>query len=90
MDSVVDVRECKWCHKPYRLHDGRYKYCSDECAEAARLAQCGQSYRDIAEALHKRRRQKILDEIRSLPGVERMVELRSRKKYKVRVQFQLE
>ena len=32
-------------------------------------------------------RQKILDEIRSLPGVERMVELRSRKKYKVRVQF---
>lgn len=36
------------------------------------------------------RRQKILDEIRCLPGVERMMELRSRKKYKVRVQFRLE
>lgn len=62
MDSVVDVRECRWCHKPYRLHDGRYKYCSDECAEAARLAQDGQSYRDIVEALHEKRRQKILED----------------------------
>ena len=35
-------------------------------------------------------RQKILGEIRCLPGVERMLELRSRKKYKVRVQFCLE
>ena len=34
--------------------------------------------------------QKILAEIRCLPGVERMLELRSEKKYKVRVQFQLE
>ncbi len=33
---------------------------------------------------------KILAEIRSLPGVERMLELRSRKKFKVRVQFRLE
>ena len=38
MDSVVDVRECMWCHEPYRLSDGRYKYCSDECAEKAALA----------------------------------------------------
>lgn len=33
---------------------------------------------------------KILAEIRRLPGVERMLELRSAKKYKVRVQFRLE
>ena len=32
-------------------------------------------------------RQKILGAIRGLPGVERMLELRSKKKYKVRVQF---
>ena len=32
----------------------------------------------------------ILDVIRGLPGVERMLELRSAKKYKVRVQFRLE
>ena len=38
MDSVVKVRECQWCHEPYYLSDGRYKYCSDECAEKARLA----------------------------------------------------
>jgi DNA-binding Lrp family transcriptional regulator len=36
------------------------------------------------------RRQKVLGEIRELPGVERMLELRSAKKYKVRVQFRLE
>ncbi|MBR1552760.1 MAG: Lrp/AsnC family transcriptional regulator [Schwartzia sp.] len=36
------------------------------------------------------RRKKILDEIRALPGVERMLEMRSAKKYKVRVQFRLE
>ena len=36
------------------------------------------------------RRQEILGEIRRLPGVKRMLELRSRKKYKVRVQFRLE
>ena len=41
MDSVVEVRKCMWCHKPYYLHDGRYRYCSDECAEKARLARCG-------------------------------------------------
>ena len=33
---------------------------------------------------------KILEEIRGLPGVERMLELRSAKKYKVRVQCRLE
>ncbi|MBQ3336515.1 MAG: hypothetical protein IJG80_03840 [Selenomonadaceae bacterium] len=38
MDSVVKVRECQWCHEPYYLSDGRYKYCSDECAEKARFA----------------------------------------------------
>ena len=38
----------------------------------------------------KFQQQKILAEIRCLPGVERMLELRSEKKYKVRVQFQLE
>lgn len=36
------------------------------------------------------KRQIILDEIRVLPGVERMLELRSAKKYKVRVQFHLD
>lgn len=35
-------------------------------------------------------RQIILDEIHGLPGVERMLELRSAKKYKVRVQFRLD
>lgn len=36
------------------------------------------------------RRKEILGAIRGLPGVERMLELRSQKKYKVRVQFRLE
>ena len=40
MESVVKVRECQWCHNPYYLSDGRYKYCSDECAEAAQIARC--------------------------------------------------
>ena len=40
MYSVVKVRQCQWCHNPYYLSDGRYKYCSDECAEKARLARC--------------------------------------------------
>ena len=50
MDSVVEVRECLWCHKPYYLHDGRYRYCSDECAEKARLARCEKKPIEPAEA----------------------------------------
>ena len=44
MESVVDMRECMWCHEPYHLSDGRYKYCSDECAEKARIAHCEKNF----------------------------------------------
>lgn len=34
------MKICKWCHEPFQLADGRYKYCSDECAEESHRAQC--------------------------------------------------
>lgn len=70
MDYVVKVRQCEWCHEPFHLHDGRYRYCSDECAEAARLARRGKNLKESAvtlspaakrflEAYLKRRLQKL-------------------------------
>ena len=62
MDSVVDVRECLWCHEPYRLSDGRYKYCSDECAEkAARAYQ-----KKMVRARRKKSRARRAEKIRKL------------------------
>ena len=49
MDSVVKVRECQWCHEPFYLSDGRYKYCSDECAEKSLRAQCKKNRRKTEE-----------------------------------------
>ena len=45
MESVVKVRQCQWYHEPYYLSDGRYKYCSDECAEEAQRAHCRKKIR---------------------------------------------
>lgn len=63
MDSVVDVRECQWCHKPYRLHDGRYRYCCDECAEKARLAQLAQYKSKSLRVRYKRKSREEDDDI---------------------------
>ncbi len=38
----------------------------------------------------EKQRQNLLDDIRSLPGVDHMIAMRSQKKYKVRVQFHLQ
>ena len=53
MDSVVKARECQWCHKAYYLSDGRYKYCSDECAAAAQRARYGKTSRELVETSKK-------------------------------------
>lgn len=60
MDSVVKVRECAWCHEPFHLHDGRYRYCSDECAEKARLARGEGILCGTYETRSERERKKIL------------------------------
>ena len=49
MYSVVKVRECAWCHEPYYLHDGRYKYCSEECLEKARIARYEKNCRKLED-----------------------------------------
>ena len=53
MDSVVDVRECEWCHEPYHLSDGRYKYYSDECAEKAKLARRNGNFGEVGDTMPK-------------------------------------
>lgn len=60
MESVVAVRECMWCHEPYYLSDGRYKYCSDECAEKARLARRKENFSKIEKPLSKKEQELIL------------------------------
>ena len=39
------IRKCKNCGAPFRLSDGRYKYCSDECSIEAHRRQCRENYR---------------------------------------------
>ena len=63
MDSVVEVRKCMWCHKPYYLSDGRYRYCSDECAEKARLARCEKKLIEPAETHQQSEWERRRDEL---------------------------
>lgn len=39
------MRICANCHEPFRLSDGRYKYCSDECYKEAHRRQCRENFR---------------------------------------------
>ena len=62
MYSVVKVRECRWCHEPYYLSDGRYKYCSDECAEAADRARYGKKFGEPVKTFYEMERERRLKE----------------------------
>ena len=39
------MRTCTICGAPMPVLDGRYKYCSDECAVEAHRRQCRENYR---------------------------------------------
>lgn len=66
MLSVVKPRVCPLCGEKFYLSDGRYKYCSDECAEKAQLKRRGGTvFKRVAKRHETRReleRQQFLDD----------------------------
>ena len=62
MLSVVKPRVCPLCGEIYYLSDGRYKYCSDECAAKAQLKRHGGTVAKRHEIRRERERQQFLDD----------------------------
>ncbi|MBQ6298684.1 MAG: hypothetical protein IJK81_13550 [Selenomonadaceae bacterium] len=47
------MKRCANCGAPFRLSDGRYKYCSDECYKEAHRRQCRENFRRRYWARHE-------------------------------------